>query len=130
MPFPGTYWDAGHERVKGPEFRSKSKDTWPKLNVDLADIHEDDVEIKKSIQSNSVNVNNAEGMMSLMFSHVSNWNHLKKAVSWILRYKQWLLRKVRKYCVPFDFGEKKHITNAEMNEAEDAIIVCATGMFC
>ncbi|MEL7341107.1 MAG: hypothetical protein AAGM67_11510, partial [Bacteroidota bacterium] len=110
--------------IKGPEFLSKSKDTWPKWNVDLADIPEDDVEIKKSIQSNSVNVGNAEGMTSLIFSRFSNWNRLKKAVSWILRYKQWLLRKVRKKRVPFELGEKKRITNAEMNEAEAAIIKC------
>eukprot|EP00795_Rhopilema_esculentum_P008763 gene8763-biopygen9751 len=42
--------------ISGPEFLLQTKDKWPKCNVSIAGIPEDDVEVKRLAQSNSVNV--------------------------------------------------------------------------
>ena len=70
--------------MNGPEFLLQTSDTWPKWNDDTDGITEDDVEVKGMVQSNSVNISNERGMTSLIFSHFSSWNRLKKAISWIL----------------------------------------------
>ena len=77
--------------INGPEFLLQTSGTWPKWN-DINGIPGDDVEVKGAAQSNSINISNGKGMTSLIFSRYSNWTRLKKAVSWILRYKHWLLR--------------------------------------
>ena len=107
--------------MNGPEFLLQTSDAWPKWNDDTDGITEDDVEVKGMVQSNSVNISNERGMRSLIFSHFSSWNRLKKAISWILRYKHWLLRNVRRNQT---FPLSKCITVSDIKEAEDAIIQC------
>ena len=107
--------------MNGPEFLLQTSDTWPKWNDDTDGITEDDVEVKGMAQSNSVNISNERGMTSLIFLHFSSWNRLKKAISWILRYKHWLLRNVRRNQT---FPLSKCITVSDIKEAEDAIIQC------
>ena len=62
----------------------------------IADVSKDDPEVKKSIQSHAVNVEQAKGMTEFVFSKYSVWNRLKKIVAWLLRYKHWVQLKIER----------------------------------
>ena len=109
--------------ISGPEFLLQTRDKWPKCNVSIAGIPEDDVEVKRLAQSNSVNVK-VNDMTSMIFSHFSNWFRLKRAVAWILRYKSWLLEKVKRSQMLLKSKISRRIDVEEIKEAEDAIIKC------
>ena len=109
--------------INGPEVLLQSSGTWPKWNDDCG-IPEDDVEVKGLVQTNLVTVSNGRDITSLIFSRFSKWFRLKKVVSWILRYKQWLLSRVRKNQAYSESNQSKCITVDDMKEAEEAIICC------
>ena len=45
------------------------------------------------MQSHIVATQEIRGMNELFFSKFSYWTHLKKVVSWMLRFKDWLIMK-------------------------------------
>ena len=44
--------------INGPEFLLQTSDTWPKWTDDVTGIPEDDVEVKRMIQSKLINASN------------------------------------------------------------------------
>ena len=79
--------------LHGPEFLRKEEHDWPK-SVFMEDLSEDDVEVKKIVQTHSVQINSSNGMTKHVFSKFSDWTVLKKSVAWLLRYKSWLRRNI------------------------------------
>ena len=108
--------------LHGPEFLRKEEHDWPK-SVFIEDLSEDDVEVKKIVQTHSVQINSSNGMTKHVFSKFSDWTVLKKSVAWLLRYKSWLRRNITS---SNETQEIKcgRLTTEEMREAECAIVKC------
>ena len=110
--------------IKGPDFLWQSDDQWLIPEEPIVEIKEDDIELKRSVQSQSAMAKKENCMTEFVFSKFSSWHKLKKAVAWILRFKNWLLlqaqrRKASSVSVPAG-----SITVKEIRHAERAIISC------
>ncbi|KAK0154146.1 hypothetical protein N1851_003770 [Merluccius polli] len=68
----------------------KSKDEWPKLDIDLQVIPGADPEIKRDLTVNAV-VKDTSNAMSLLIHHYSSWRRLHVAVAWLLKIKEILV---------------------------------------
>jgi len=110
--------------IKGPEFLWKTESMWPNCTEELGPIPDSDHEVKKTVQSYSIQIKPAEGMTQLFFSKFSNWKKLQKAVAWMLRYKEWMMKKVLKRDADSVQVTKERITVEEMQKAEHCIITC------
>ena len=112
--------------LDGPDFLWKTKDCWPKLEMDdVSKVKEDDPEVKKckslAVTTNPAAIYN----MSEIFTRFSSWYRLKRYVAWLLCYRS-ALRKARERR---SLGEPvpKHteiqpMTVKEMQEAEREIV--------
>lgn len=82
---------------KGPEFLSKPEEEWPKSDLKIHGIAEDDPEVKRDLTVNLI-VTAGESHTNQLMSYFSTWQKLKTAVAWFLRIKQCLklLRQNRK----------------------------------
>lgn len=74
--------------MMGPDFLYKSKDGWPKLEVDLRVIP--DPEIKRDLTVNAV-VKDTDNAMSHLIHYFSSWKRLQVAVAWLLKIKDTLV---------------------------------------
>eukprot|EP00112_Aurelia_sp_Birch-Aquarium-sp1_P001995 Seg1219.7 transcript_id=Seg1219.7/GoldUCD/mRNA.D3Y31 product="hypothetical protein" protein_id=Seg1219.7/GoldUCD/D3Y31 len=73
--------------IQGPPFLWQSERSWL-VKPEIDEIPDDDVELKKKVRSFAVNDEKEASIISLMFLKFSVWMRLKKAVAWILRFKQ------------------------------------------
>ena len=98
--------------LKGPQFLHKYKDSWVSHSkVSSKSLGEKDPEVKKIVcMISSINVS----VLEPLFEHYSDWYLLKRAVAWLLRYKQFLRQGKR--CV------KGILTVEEIKLAEKAIL--------
>ena len=113
--------------IKGPEFMWKAESMWPKCDAVLEEIPEGDDEVKRTMHSYSTSVEATKGMTNIFFSKFSNWKKLQKAVAWLLRYKEFLMRKAQKEDTGGDSMKKGQITVEEMRRAERCIVSCIQG---
>ena len=112
--------------IIGPSFLWQSDEMWPARCTHELKIEDDDAELKKSLQSHSAVVEKSHGtsMDKLVFSKFSSWIALKKAVSWILRFKHWLILKSKVRVTVSNSVLKGKLTVEELKKAEHAIISC------
>lgn len=125
---------------EGPEFLQLEQDEWPQQPKDLSSSHQDDPEVKKktfainaSVGDEARNQNDEEreevhalagtpdddkDPISRLIQHYSDWNHLLKAVAWLLRLKD--LLKLRKKANAEN--PTKLLTITDMKRAEEAIL--------
>ena len=110
--------------IKGPEFLWEAESMWPSSVAKLEPIPESDSEVKRAAKSYSTHVESTESMTKLIFSKFSNWKKLQKAVAWMLRYKEWIMEKVKKKDGGSNKAMTERITVEEMQKAEHCIISC------
>ena len=110
--------------IKGPEFLWEAESMWPSSVAKLEPIPESDSEVKRATKSYSTHVESTESMTKLIFSKFSNWKKLQKAVAWMLRYKEWIIEKVKKRDGGSNKAKNERITVEEMQKAEHCIISC------
>ena len=110
--------------IRGPEFLWKNYSYCEDNLQPIFDISEDDPEVKRSIQSHVMNVEEAKGMTEFIFSKYSVWNQLKKTVAWLLRYKHWLRLKMQRDEEALKSVKKGRMTVEEMRQAEHMIVLC------
>ena len=103
-------------------FYGKKSTIGPK-RVFIEDLSEDDVEVKKIVQTHSVQINSSNGMTNQVFSKFSDWTVLKKSVPWLVRYKSWLRRNITSSNKTREI-KCGRLTTEEMHEAERAIVKC------
>ena len=108
--------------INGPSFLWQSKEKWPINCTDDFKLEEDDVELKKGVQSHSVAIQEIRGMNELFFSKFSSWTHLNKVVSWMLRFKDWLIMKSKLSRAISRPILKGPLSVEEIKNAENAII--------
>ena len=110
--------------LAGPDFLWQGKEFWPKLPQDLCDMSYEDPEVRREVGVHFTVSGKVNDAIERFMMRYSLWNDLKKGVAWLLRYKSWLLARVRKKNI-----EGKHatsstgpITRDEMREAELCIV--------
>ena len=85
--------------TQGPDFLYSPESEWPKNAADLDDADtelSDDPEVKKKITVASVHAaEESASTLDKLMEYYSSWYRLKRAVSWILRVKKFLLQKVK-----------------------------------
>ncbi len=74
------------------------------------------------MQSHAVNVGEAKGLSEVIFSKYFVWNELKRSVAWLLRYKHWLLSKMKGNEAASKSVRQGRITAEEIRQAEHVII--------
>ena len=72
----------------GPEFLKQYKSEWSSQSVD-AMLQNDDPEVKREIKSCVASAEDSSATDKLL-EHFSSWNKLKRAVGWLLKFKQYL----------------------------------------
>ena len=104
-----------HDRkvwLEGPQLLHSYKDSWfPKGKISNNSLCDQDPEVKKvACMTASIQ----ESVSQQLFKHYSSWYRLKRAVAWLLRYKQYLSSD--KKCL------KGILTVKEIEEAEKIIL--------
>lgn len=100
----------------GPEFLCNDETSWPNM-PNVPDLLSDDKEIKKQAVSHVVEVVDEHSGVELLLKRYSDWFQLKKAVAWLLRFKEWLVNKK-----PKDLT-RKQLDVSELQRAESAIVL-------
>ena len=75
----------------GPSFLWESESTWAS-NRRVFDVSFDDPELKKELRTNYTEV--AFDILHQLEEKISTWDRMKRVMSWVLRFKQILLRKI------------------------------------
>ncbi|KXJ19734.1 hypothetical protein AC249_AIPGENE21546 [Exaiptasia diaphana] len=98
---------------RGPDFLWTAEQFWPTQIDTRGSISEDDPEIKvKSVFHSSIDQGATE-TLNKIFSQFSSWFKLKKVIAWLLRYKSWIM-----------FRVKGKLKVDEMKQAEREIVAC------
>ncbi len=77
--------------TSGPAFLLLPKSEWPDNLIDVERLDVSDPEVKKGIENNSIQLKEEDDVISRLINHFSSWFRLKRAVAWILRFKNLLL---------------------------------------
>lgn len=80
--------------LKGPEFLHMRRDSWPKQPCDLKEIEEDDPEVKREKNVNSLQSKETDPLATVLEAF-SSWDRLRLAVAWLLRFKRFLVSSYR-----------------------------------
>ena len=111
--------------IHGPEFLWTEANTWLPCDENISEMAEDDIEVKRLVQTHSMEISlDGMSMSSRIFSRFSSWFKLKKAVAWLLRFKKWFLYRFKRKEEYNPLLFQKRITVEEMNEAENVIVKC------
>ena len=78
---------------KGPEFLWKREESWPVPPSSLPTISDQDPEIKSQGQANQASMVSEESSLDSMIQRYSSWYKLKRAVAWLLRFREYIRRK-------------------------------------
>ena len=85
---------------------------------------QDDLEIKEHKRVYSVQLKNLAQPDDKVFAYYSSWYKLQRSVAYLLRYKAWLLNKVRsKFGQPIAQVPSGKVTLTEMKNAEREILM-------
>ena len=97
---------------------------WPNSTVELGAIPDNEDEVKGAIHSDSTHVEPTAGMTKLFFSKFSNWTKLQKAIAWMIRYTEWIIKTFHNRDTDNDKVKNERITVEEMQKAKRCITSC------
>ncbi|XP_013410717.1 uncharacterized protein LOC106173924 [Lingula anatina] len=107
--------------LHGPAFLYQPEIHWPKQPDNLHEIPENDREVKrKSAQIHVTTSSEVSDGVERLLHHFSSWYTLQKSVAWILRFKRYLLSRVRQLTGDRNNGP---LTVQEITLATDAIVM-------
>ena len=75
---------------RGPAFLWENKSSWPINPVSLANISDEDPELRARSQTKNVTQMEEKRPLDLMMVQYSSWYKFKRAVAWLLRFVQFL----------------------------------------
>ena len=101
---------------KGPAFLWEDKDTWPSVPEPNNQLLKDDKEVKKEVTSCILTVQPHSELFDHLLTHYSSWNKLKRAVSWLIRFVDWI-RHGRK-----NTANSKNVKLSDLQRAEKVIV--------
>ncbi|XP_068674720.1 uncharacterized protein [Montipora foliosa] len=109
---------------RGPEFLWLGENSWPKFPASLETSSQDDLEIKEHKRVYSVQLKNFAQPDDKVFAYYSSWHKLRRSMAYLLRYKTWLLNRVRsKFGQPIAQVPSGKVTLTEMKNAEREILM-------
>ena len=111
--------------LQGPDFLGGPEECWPKRPTGMAENLENDREVKGSMITLATQTKEEHrASIDDIFSRVSSWPKLKKAVAWMMRYKARLQAAVkgRKNGQNMKFSDLQPITIEEYKLAEQEIL--------
>jgi hypothetical protein len=82
---------------QGPAFLWQPDSEWPSQPADLLDIGDEDKELKRCKTHASIMTSSTAdpGSMDKLLQQFSSWYKLQKCIAWLLRFKNYLLSRVR-----------------------------------
>ena len=113
---------------QGPPFLKQPKETWLQRPADIGEISDSDPEIKRTVEVFGNKVNDQSNHINEAIEKFSSWTRLKKAMAWVLSYKQNLneqsQRRKAKEVISYqsDVSKITPLSVPEVNEAEKEII--------
>ena len=109
---------------RGPEFLWLGESSWPKFPASLETSSQDDLEIKEHKRVYSMQLKNFAQPDDKVFAYYSSWHKLRRSVAYLLRYKTWLLNRVRStFGQPIAQVPSGKVTLTEMKNAEREILM-------
>ena len=118
--------------LNGPSFLWNTEENWPDQPFVLNPVTENDPEVKKTVTTSTVIIDNTISTINKFFEFYSDWNRLKKGVAILLPLRTILLRlsqyrkeqlqqsKLKRHFPEF----RQFITVQELEDAEIAIVRC------
>ena len=82
--------DCAYKWINGPEFLFLDQEQWPSLPDDLI-LNPGDPELKKVVNAATIKDDVSELSLYRLLAYYSDWDRLKRAVAWILRWKDYCL---------------------------------------
>ncbi|XP_067260191.1 uncharacterized protein [Chanodichthys erythropterus] len=117
--------------IHGPSFLKEPESKWPETNHDLS-TNVDDSEVKHSASVNLVCAVDGTDTVNKLITYYSDWYKLKRAVAWILRFKDMIMqrsnqvtaknRKVQSCDTNFTAQNCRALTMQDLTRAENEII--------
>ena len=109
----------------GPDFLWQDESSWPTPPARQENISDGDLEIKREVRVHAVELDKSMETVEKLLCYFSSWDKLRKSVAYILRFKSWLLNKMRRklgqakcQCSPM----KGRVTVDEMKIAEQEVL--------
>ena len=96
--------------IRGPSFLSHYKSDWDDYTLQNKCIPEDDIEVKKSDASSFLIQVDLDNPIKRLIDYHSSWFNLKKAVAWLIRFRDLLLRRT--------ISKNKLLSVSELKRAE------------
>ena len=75
--------------IQAPSFLQGPESQWPD-RFHSAGVEEDDVEVRKTVTANLTHITEHANAVNKLFNYYSKWYKLKKAVAWMLKFKDLL----------------------------------------
>ncbi|XP_041484654.1 uncharacterized protein LOC121431209 [Lytechinus variegatus] len=102
--------------IKGPEFLLNERDTWP-VNPVVSQGNIEELKVDPEVKKSQVYVTMASSSLDELMKRFSTWTRLKRAVAWILRFKNYIKSKVTG-----DIISRGDLTVDELESAEREVI--------
>ena len=106
--------------LKGPQFLWHEEDSWPtEPPSSSSDVTVDDPELKREFQAHHI-IGNHEKLepLDVMINRYSSWFRLKKAIAWLLRFKEYLIKRQTPTTTGRDLSSNSKLTLEEIQIAE------------
>ena len=108
---------------RGPAFLWEDKSSWPINPVSLANISDEDPEVRARGQTNHLTQMEEKRPLDLMMLQYSSWYKFKRAVAWLLRFVEFLkVKKCLRVSSPADVSSCGRLSIDELRYAEAQII--------
>ena len=80
---------------RGSDFLWQDESSWPAPPARRENIPDDDLEFKREVRVHAVELDKSIETVEKLLCYFSSWDKLRKSVAYMLRFKTWLLYKVR-----------------------------------
>jgi hypothetical protein len=102
--------------TQGPSFLWRDESEWPVLpEVSMEPLNQDK-EVKKDVQTCAVDAEEPVDQLDEVLRSYSCWFHLKKAIAWLMKFKDWLAAGKERP------GIKRRIETTDLQRAETAVV--------
>ena len=115
---------------RSPDFLWQHESSWPAPPARQENISDDDLEFKREVRVHAADLDKSMETVEKLLCYFSSWDKLRKSVAYILRFKSWLLNKVRckvgqteSQCLPM----KGRVTVDEMLIVEEEVLRVVQG---
>ena len=109
--------DCAYKWINGPEFLFLDQEQWPSLPDDLI-LNPGDPELKKVVNAATIKDDVSELSLYRLLAYYSDWDRLKRAVAWILRWKDYCLWRWKR----LDSVETSCLTTSELDRSSLEIV--------